>query len=179
MSDQGHRKLKRARDSGQCIHALTFSTHRRQPVLIRPGIPEVFFRHLDEARREQDFELFAFVLMPEHVHLAIGPRSPGFQLSKALRAIKLPSAREVFSIHPELAGALNVTLANGKCQPRLWLAGGGYDCQMELPDSIRSWIAYVHGNPVRRGLVQDIRHWRWSSAAEPPPIDVDPFAPWG
>ncbi|MHB8635374.1 MAG: transposase [Fimbriimonadaceae bacterium] len=173
-----HRKRRRSRDSGLCGHALTFCTHGRRPELVRPEIASILLRHLDSARREQHFELFAYVVMPEHVHLAVAPLGPEFHLSKALRAIKYPTARDVFALDPTLANLMHVPVAGGGHQPRFWLAGGGYSRQMESADAMRTWIGYVHDNPRRRGLVAKADEWRWSSAAEFPPIEVDPFHPW-
>jgi putative transposase len=50
------------------------------------------------------------------------------------------------------------------------------------PRTLLKMIDYIHGNPVRRGLVERAADWRWSSApwnilGATIPIPVDPIPP--
>ena len=58
---------------------------------------------------------------------------------------------------------------------RYWQEGPGYDRNLTEPRSLLGSIDYLHGNPVRRGLVKKAVDWRWSSARhysnEAPPDD--------
>ena len=45
-----------------------------------------------------------------------------------------------------------------------WQPGGGFDNNAVDPKVILRMIDYIHGNPVRRGLVQRPEDWKWSSA---------------
>ena len=47
---------------------------------------------------------------------------------------------------------------------RFWQPGGGYNRNITRISTLRSMIEYLHGNPVRRGLVAKAEDWEWSSA---------------
>ena len=53
----------------------------------------------------------------------------------------------------------------GNVSYRFWQRGGGYDRNLTEPRAIHEAIEYIHGNPVRRGLVERAEDWLWSSAA--------------
>ena len=47
---------------------------------------------------------------------------------------------------------------------RFWQTGGGYDHNLFNRSAVRAKIDYMHGNPVRRGLVLAATEYAWSSA---------------
>ena len=65
--------LKRFYGRGD-LHFLTFSCHRRQPLLGTPRARDRFVKILDEVRRRHKFRLIGYVVMPEHVHLLLSRR---------------------------------------------------------------------------------------------------------
>jgi putative transposase len=52
---------------------------------------------------------------------------------------------------------------SGKCSHRFWQRGGGYDRNIRTVKEMHEKIAYIHANPVRRGLVERVADWPWSS----------------
>jgi REP element-mobilizing transposase RayT len=73
---------------------LTFSCYRRLPFLLRPRVREWFREALEAARAKFGFQLWAYVLMPEHAHLLIYAGEAPEQMSRFLRALKEPVARK-------------------------------------------------------------------------------------
>ena len=55
-------------------HELTFSCYRRYRFLSRESTCEWLAEAIDAARRELQYDLWAFVFMPDHVHLIVYPR---------------------------------------------------------------------------------------------------------
>ena len=49
---------------------------------------------IDEACRKFEFSLWAYVFMPKHVHLLVGPRQPNHEVAEILKAIKRPVGRK-------------------------------------------------------------------------------------
>ena len=49
-------------------------------------------------------------------------------------------------------------------QRRFWQDGGGFDRNSIDLRVILAMIEYIHGNPVRRQLVERPEDWKWSSA---------------
>jgi len=95
--------------------------------------------------------MWAYVIMPDHVHLLIWPRQRDYSISEILRAVKRPMS---FRAHRQ--GFI--------AEPGFWLPGGGYDRNITTPQAVHSEMAYIHANPVRKGLCARPEGWRFSSA---------------
>src|SRR3954469_11086656 len=90
MSAPGHRKqLKRYHEAGD-LHELTFSCHRRLPLLSDETRCGLLCKGIDVALKSQGFALVAFVVMPDHVHLLVYPLLPTSAIDRFLYDIKRP-----------------------------------------------------------------------------------------
>src|SRR5262245_9341446 len=76
---------------------LTFSCYRRFPFFSRERTCEWFRQALEEARAKFGFQLWAYVLMPDHVHLLVNPGDAAAQMPRFLQAVKEPVARQAIS----------------------------------------------------------------------------------
>ncbi len=132
-------------------------------------------------RRQGKFDLWAYVIMPEHVHLVLLPHQ-GVKISEILTTVKQSvSKRAILWLRENAPGFLS-RLAdvqpNGKQSYRFWQRGGGYDRNLRSIGDIFEKVAYTHNNPVRRGLVATAEAWPWSSChawetGEDTPIPID------
>ncbi|MCK5113739.1 MAG: transposase [Phycisphaerae bacterium] len=147
-------------------HCLTFSCFQQKKFLSRERSANWFLESLDVARLKQAFDLWAYVIMPEHVHLVLLP-GDGIKISKILQAIKLPVTRK--ALHwleknsPGFLTELTDKQPNEKTTQRFWQRGGGYDRNLRSISDVYEKIKYIHANPVRRGLVENPEDWPWSS----------------
>jgi putative transposase len=166
-------------------HELTFSCYHQHPFLTPDRTCTWLAEALDDARREWDFALWAYVFMPEHVHLIVFPRRAVYDIADIRQAVKEPVARKgvafLKSHSPDWLERITVIKGD---RPRryFWQPGGGYDRNIEEPRTLMSMIDYIHMNPVRRGLVQRAVDWKWSSASwfleqRPSPVRLDPIPP--
>ena len=150
-------------------HALTFSCYRQQPFLNRDRSRRWFLDALAAARVAHAFDLWAYVIMPEHVHLVIMPHAADYSIPDILRDLKRPVAREalkyVRAYAPDFLQQMCDEQPGGALRHRFWQRGGGYDRNLTKPETIRQTIEYVHANPVGRGLAETPEAWYWSSAA--------------
>ncbi len=168
-SPSAHRKRAQHFDLQGHAHFLTFSCYRRLPLLSKDRSRRWFIDALEQARRRCQFDLWAWVIMPEHVHLLLCPRLPMYRMGDILARIKRPVG--VLAIEylrrqtPRFLERLTVK-HRGRTYHRFWQAGPGYDRNLWTPAAIHESIAYIHGNPVRRGLVDIPEAWPWSSAAD-------------
>jgi putative transposase len=151
-------------------HELTFSCYQRLPLLSRDRTRLWLAQAIDAARHRLQFDLWAYVFMPEHVHLLVYPRRPDYRISSILWRIKQPVAlRAVYFLakhSSEWLARLSVKRADGRVERRFWQAGGGYDRNLMEPATVRLVMDYIHNNPVRRGLVGRPEEWAWSSAGQ-------------
>lgn len=183
--ETGHRKLCKRWDLPWDAHFLTFSCFRRQKFLSKDRPRLWFLAAIEQARRLHPFDLWAYVIMPEHVHMLIWP-GERVGISTILKALKQPvGQRAVRWLRQEspqhLVQMLDVQ-PNGRRAYRFWQRGGGYDRNMRSVRETHEKLRYVHENPVRRGLVARAEDWPWSSAkawltgtGEPLKIDRDSF----
>lgn len=83
----GNRKrIKHYHEPGD-LHELTFSCYRQLQLLPNDVWREMLCRSLDRAMESQAWRLFAFVRIPEHVHLLV------CLATSEVRVDRLPSAR--------------------------------------------------------------------------------------
>lgn len=166
-------------------HELTFSCYRRLPLLSRDRTRQWLVNAIDAARQSLDYDVWAYVIMPEHVHLIIHSRRRDYDVAEFRKAVKEPVARQAIAFLDAHASHWleRLTRTRGTRTERLfWQSGGGYDRNITEPATLLKMIDYVHLNPVRRGLVEQARDWRWSSAAwfegvGESPLTPDPIPP--
>ncbi len=95
------------------------------------------------------YELHAFVVMPNHVHLLV---TPAIELPKIMKSLKSITARR--------ANAMLSLTGN-----RFWQEES-YDHLVRDRKEFENIRKYIEENPVRAGLVKDSCEYRWTSAAE-------------
>jgi putative transposase len=149
-------------------HFLTYSCFKRLPLLSRDKPRTWIVEALANARRAFEFDLWAYVIMPEHVHLLIRPRRTTYRIERILPALKRPvsaRARALLTSTNNHSWLKKLTVVR-RGQPvfRFWQAGGGHDHNLWNDRPILDVIEYIHANPVRRGLVERPTDWLWSSA---------------
>lgn len=149
-------------------HELTFSCYRRFPFLKADRTCEWLAAAIDQARRDLNFAVWAWVFMPDHAHVIVCPQSFPYDIAVIRQRIKGPVARRAIAFlrahAPEWLP--RITRERGQRSERVfWQSGGGYDRNITSKEALLSMIDYLHANPVRKGLVGRPRDWRWSSAA--------------
>ena len=159
-------KTARRYDIPGHAHFLTFSCYRRLPLLTNDKWRRWLADSIRQACGKHDTALWAYVFMPEHVHLLIWPRREAYSISAFLRAIKQPVAVKALNQLKRQSSPLLQELRmnkTGGATYRFWQAGGGYDLNIWSMKKATEKAHYCHRNPVTRGLVTDPTNWRWSS----------------
>jgi putative transposase len=149
-------KRRRRCEDGQ-PRELIFSCYHRYPFLSRDRSRQWFIQALSEVRANWPVDLWAWVIMPEHVHLLVSPRERGVKLGRFEGAVKEKTARPAIKWLEEHAPEWlpRITVREGdRVRRRFWQPGGGYDRNATEERTIFSMIDYIHANPVRRGLVE-------------------------
>ncbi|MCX7426106.1 MAG: transposase [Planctomycetia bacterium] len=172
-------KTRRRFDERGQARELTFSCYRRFAFLGRDRTRAWFVEELEEARKKWSFDLWAYVIMPEHVHLLICPIAPTASAGVIMGRIKEAVARKAIAYlranSPQWLPRITVREGD-RVRCRFWQPGGGYDRNVVEAATVHQMIEYIHANPVRRGLVERADDWEWSSArwyAELRPVRID------
>jgi putative transposase len=164
-------------------HELTFSCFKRFKFLHAERTCQWLAEAIEDARASLNFDLWAFVFMPEHAHLIVHPRDVAYDIAEIKKAIKSPVGDKAirFLLAESPAWIPRITRKRGSKTERLfWQSGGGFDRNVITPATLMKMIDYIHMNPVRRELVERPEMWKWSSAAwylgtGKPPIVPDPI----
>ncbi len=184
MSRESRQHRRREINAPGHAHELTFSCFHRFRFLQAERTCPWLADAIEAARELHAFDLWAYVFMPEHVHLIVRPRRPGYQMRSILAGIKVPVARRAIRYLQDQKSPWlqRLTRQRGSRTERLfWQSGGGYDRNITCAKTLLQMIDYLHLNPVRHGLVASARDWKWSSAAwfegGSSPLPLDPI-PW-
>lgn len=163
-----HRKRLKTYNIPGHAHELTFSCFHRQPLLTKSRTCRWLVDAMEAARTEQGLCLWAYVIMPEHVHILFWPKEAVYDIARIRTALKAPVTRKALKHLRENAPVFLEKLADrrpdGTIHYRFWQRGGGYDRNVIEPGTLEVMIEYIHNNPVRRGLVMKATDWVWSSA---------------
>lgn len=134
--------------------------------LTQPGVAHVIVQALLEARAKKRCYLLAWCLMPDHVHMLLSPREAPAELLGAPVGARssgrrvTPLSRVVANWASSAAHLVNRVL---NAKGPLWQEGF-HDHGIRRGERIEDVVAYVHANPVRRGLATQPEQWPWSSA---------------
>jgi putative transposase len=146
--------LKRFQEA-RCLHFITFSCYQRAPLPASSESRRVFEQTLERVRQWYGVYVAGYVVMPEHVHLLI---SEGGGLSVVIQMLKQNVAQQLRQ------NARPVSPQNGGTrtgQP-FWYPRY-YDFNVWSHEKRIEKLRYMHGNPVKRGLVEKPEDWEWSS----------------
>jgi putative transposase len=183
MSEKSIKSVKRWNIPGHA-HELTFTCFDKRQFLKSRKAREILADSILRAREKHGFDIWAYVFMPEHVHLLIYPLDAQYSMSRILFSIKQPVGRTIINqTRKKNPSNLRFFSTGQKDAPyRFWMPGGGYDRNMDSLEILNNAVEYLHRNPVRRGLVENPEDWYWSSYNEwikpgtsPIPVDRDSY----
>jgi len=146
-------------------HELTFTCYHRKPFLGVDRTRVWFLEALEKARTKHGFHLWAWVLMPDHVHLLIWFPEEEYAVEQVLQSLKQSvSRRALIYLRKHKPEGLAQLATGQKVTPyRFWQAGPGYDRNIFSKRALGNSVLYLHNNPVRKGLVTYPEDWPWSS----------------
>jgi putative transposase len=121
----------------------------RRHLFQKTAFAELFIKTLREHHAICRLEVYAFVVMPDHIHLLF---TPGFQITLE-RSMNLVKGAFSYRIKKELGYAFEVW-SEGYCDTRIRSAA-----------HCAAILKYIEMNPVRRGLVNRPKEYPFSSAS--------------
>jgi putative transposase len=132
--------------TGDSTYFVTASTCRKKALLQSERMATLFTQILFEYRDRQKYQLYEFVVMPDHFHLLV---SPIVSLERAIQFIK-----GGFSFQ---AGRLF------KLDGAIW-QDSFYDRRVRDFAEYEAFSRYIHWNPVKRKLASNPAQYAYSSA---------------
>ncbi len=151
--------LQRIHERGD-IHFVTASCFRRQPLLGTPELRDIFQIILFETAQKYLTGVEAYVVMPEHIHLLLAPPD-NKALFAVVQVIKQRYTRTLKKAAPVLYERIQQKTAHPPPMP-VWETRS-YNSNVRTKKAFDNAYAYIHDNPVKRGLVARSADWKWSS----------------
>jgi putative transposase len=128
----------------EALHFITFSCFHRLPLLDAPDAKNTVETVLELTRARHKARIYAYVLMPEHVHLLMN-EPPSILVAQFLKAIKQIASRKL------------------RGQRKKFWQERYFDQNVHGEAARSEVIRYIHRNPVKRGLVASPSDYPWSS----------------
>jgi REP-associated tyrosine transposase len=126
---------------------VTFLTWQRTRFFVVESYSRLFLKTLYGYKRQGKFQLHAFIVMPEHVHLLLTPASD-VTLERTIQFIK---------------GGYSHAFGLEFGKKEVWQRGFT-DHRIRDAEDFERHREYIHHNPVKRGLVEEASAYRYCSA---------------
>jgi len=162
--------LKRIYLPGE-IYFITTKTFNNQKIFDNNLICELFVKILANCRLKYKFELYGYVIIPDHIHLLIMP-DDRMNISDTMHRIKGNFAYQYLMAQQ---GARNhkgsatrwYNNPNRVAEP-LWLGGNVwqksfYDHIIRNDLDFDEKLDYIHENPLNHNLIDNLDKYPWSS----------------
>jgi putative transposase len=141
------------------VYFVTTDTWERRKLFLTPAWTRVLLEQILSCRERGFYELHAFVIMPDHLHVLLTP-STDATVEKAMQMIKGGSSHR---IKEELGSSFPI-----------WHAGF-HDHWIRDENEYRTRFAYIAANPVTAKLVLQAEEYEWSSANGKYVLDAGPY----
>ena len=124
---------------------ITFCTAKKQP-LLRGTLADALQSHIISIGHQWRFRLWAWCIMPDHVHVVTAPHGNERSLSDFVGAVK--------SLATKTAREMGL-------REKLWQSAF-HDRILRPSERPEELAAYIVANPVRKGLIREGEKWPWA-----------------
>ena len=156
-------KFQLSRDSQALF--ITAVAKDRLPVFQSEAIKLVTCQALDEARRSGDFLIFAYVIMPDHLHLLTDCPNTSAEVLRYVKGLTGHRVIDYLKQHGYESSLAKLRHAQWKRKHAhsLWQQEKNV-LSIFSEAMFMQKVNYIHLNPVRADLVERAIDYRWSSA---------------
>ena len=137
----------------ESIYFITFRTFKQ--IILTEDSRNIIFNSI-LFHHNKKYKLYAFVIMPDHVHLLLQPlektNNSFYSLAEILHSIKSYSANQINNMHKN-TGKMPVP-------PRVWL-DENYDRIIRDSKEFQEKMNYIINNPVKANLVETANDYKW------------------
>jgi Transposase and inactivated derivatives len=150
------------------LYFVTLTVRHWIDVFTRNEYKDIIIESLDYCRKNKGLEIYAWVIMTNHVHLIIRAKE-GYILQDILRDFKKNTSKAVIkTINESLNESRKEWLLRGfhtNDGNRFWQEGN-HPIELWTNDVIDEKLNYIHNNPVKAGFVFREQDFLYSSAAD-------------
>lgn len=142
------------------MYFFTLVAFERRPIFCQNDFLMMFRQAIDEVRKICPFETVAWVQLPDHLHCILTFEETGADFGQFWGAIKRKTTKlcPQYHLHNDNL-SLSKVLRNekGVFQRRF------YEHQIRDETDLANHIHYIHYNPVKHGLVENVNDWQYST----------------
>ena len=150
----------------QYPHFITATAIKWLPIFTRPEVMDIVLDSWRFLQKDSDFKLYGYVILENHLHLVAASK----YLTNDVHRFKAYTAKEILSCLRKLRANGLLSLMNKYKRPhksesdyQVW-EEGGHPQMIESEAVLWQKLDYIHQNPIKRGYVDLVEHWRYSSA---------------
>jgi len=133
------------------VYFMTICAYLGQKPFVRGDLNRLIIDTLREEQERQHCVVYAYCLMPDHLHFLVSPVEHGISVLQFTDQFKGKATNRSWSVG-----------WRGKLwQPRY------YDHIVRTDESVQAIAEYIIHNPVRRELVEQPDEWPWSGMLTP------------
>ncbi|MFD1770379.1 REP-associated tyrosine transposase [Sphingobacterium suaedae] len=156
------------------LYFISFATVYWIDVFIRRSYFDLIIDSLAYCRKEKGMEIFAWCIMPSHLHLIFRAKdgNPG-RLIKSLKVYTSKRIRIEIANNPQesrkewLLGMMkHAGKRNSNVKDTQFWQQQNHPIELWSPEVIEQKLNYIHSNPVEAGFVEEAHHWKYSSARD-------------
>lgn len=133
------------------VVSITICTADRMPAFTDDTLCRIVVECIDWLRAHRGVRVYAYCLMPDHLHLVLQVDADGRSVSDIIASLKRFTARRRHELRR--GGSL-------------W-QGRFYDHVLRRNEDVVTVARYVYANPVRAGLVASPEEYHWSGFPDP------------
>ncbi len=154
------------------VYFVSFSTVFWIDVFVRNMYFEIMVDSLDFCRKNKGLVLYAYCIMPSHVHLIFKDKNnnPG-QLLKEIKTFTSKSIQQRIIENPQesrkewlLWMFKKAGVKNSNVKNRQFWQQHNQPIELFSNKVIQQKLDYIHNNPIEAGFVTEAHHWKYSSA---------------
>jgi putative transposase len=138
----------------------TVVTQQRRKLLLRAQVLHALRESFAEVQARDPFTLNAWVILPDHLHCIWTLREGDSEFSYKWSLIKAGVTRRLLAddaFIPEASVSRTRRREGPVWQRRFW------EHRIRDEDDLYAHLDYIHYNPVKHGLENTVRKWRFSS----------------
>ena len=149
-------------------HFITCTILHWLPIFTRKESVNIIIECLKFLQQKDNLKIYSYVILENHLHMIISSDN----LHKTMQSFKQWSAKQILELLKKenaktiLEQLMFYKKANHKEKTyQVWEEG--YQPKLIQDDKMMiQKIKYIHHNPVKRGYVDEAKHWRYSSARD-------------
>ena len=139
-------------EGGTYFFTVTLADRRARVLTDHVDLLRSVFRRV---QGERPFKIVAMVVLPDHLHAIWTLPAGDADYSGRWRAIKAGFTRDL------VAGGMSL-VRNDKGEYDLWQRRF-WEHTVRDESDLAAHVEYIHFNPVKHGLVKQVKDWPWSS----------------